>query len=125
MIIGIDFDGTIVKHKFPHIGEPVLHALLVMKELQAKGHQLILFTMRSGSSLVEAVNYIEAAGVTLFGVNVNPEQHKWTSSPKAYCQVYIDDAALGCPLIHPQEEGERPYVDWSQVRMLLQDMRIL
>lgn len=46
MIIGIDFDGTCVTHEFPRIGEDI-NAAPILKELVKKGHQLILFTMRS------------------------------------------------------------------------------
>ena len=45
MIIGIDFDGTCVKHAFPAIGDDI-GAVPVLKELVDKGHKLILFTMR-------------------------------------------------------------------------------
>jgi hypothetical protein len=115
--ICIDFDGTIVEHKYPAIGEPVPMAIETMKELHEKGSKLILFTMRSGKPLDEAVDYLKENGIELYGVNKNPTQWSWTKSPKAYGNIYIDDAALGCPLIHP-EEG-RPYVDWNKVRELL------
>ena len=129
MIIGVDFDGTIVKHEYPSVGVAVPHALRVMKRLITSGHQLILWTMRSelepeyGSDenpLVDATAYLHQNGIPLFGVNRNPEQDEWTSSPKAYCQYYIDDAAIGCPLIY--EGGDmmqRPYVDWLAVEQYL------
>ena len=47
-IIGIDFDGTIVEHKYPEIGNPVPGALETMKDLIQQGHKIILWTMRSG-----------------------------------------------------------------------------
>ena len=113
-IYAIDFDGTIVTHEYPNIGRPVPYAIECMKLLQIGGAQLILWTMRSGQPLKEAVDYIEAAGVQLWGVNENPEQGEWTDSPKAYALHYIDDAALGCPLIRPAD-GTRPYVDWPEL----------
>jgi hypothetical protein len=122
MFIGIDFDGTIVTHEFPAIGEPVPWAIDVMKELQEQGHELILYTMRSGKSLAEAIEYISSQGIRLFGVNRNPTQDTWTTSPKVYCHHYIDDAAIGCPLIMPPEDPldvERPYVNWKKVRKFL------
>jgi len=112
--IGIDFDGTIVKHKFPEIGEPIDDALKTIRLLQHAGHKIILYTMRSRETLVEAVKYLEDFGIQLYGVNENKTQKYWTDSPKVYCHLYIDDAALGCPLIHPAS-GDRPYVDWSLV----------
>jgi len=57
--------------------------------------------------------------VPLVGINGNPEQGSWTISPKAYAHIYIDDAALGCPLIKPYQS--RPYVDWKAVEIILQE----
>ncbi len=119
MYICVDFDGTIVDHRFPEIGPPVPEALEWMGKIQAAGGRLILFTMRSdggkhGDVLSQAVNYLSANGIKLYGVNENPTQVYWTKSPKAYGNIYIDDAAFGCPLIQP-EGFQRPCVDWSVV----------
>lgn len=114
MYICVDFDGTIVDHTYPSIGETVPHALYWMHEWHKAGASLILFTMRSGNELDEAVDYIHNNNVTLFSININPTQHTWTGSPKAYAQVYVDDAAFGCPMIE-LPEFNRPCVDWSIV----------
>ena len=124
MIFGIDFDGTIVKHTYPTIGEELPGAMKTIKDLQANGHKIILFTMRSGKELEEAVKFLQGQGVILFGVNENPQQKSWTTSPKPYCHVYIDDAALGCPLIHPLN-GDRAEVNWQLVRAHLKQMGAL
>jgi len=122
MEIAIDFDGTCVKHAYPKIGEgigaePVLHKLI------AEGHNLILFTMRSGKQLEEAVAWFEDRSIPLYGVQSNPKQKTWTTSPKAYAQIYIDDAALGIPLV--ETDGERPWVDWEKVQTLLEEQGII
>ena len=122
MIIGIDFDGTVVTHEYPKIGIDV-GAVSILRKLAASGHKLILWTMRDGVTLQEAVNWFMQNGITLFGVNENPEQSSWTNSPKAYCNLYIDDAALGIPLI--LDKHERPYVDWTSVKILLENQGIL
>ena len=119
MYICIDFDGTIVDHRFPEIGPPVPGAVEWMKEFQEARAKLILFTMRSDggrnpSALSWAVEYLNENGITLYGVNKNPTQVHWTSSPKAYGNIYIDDAAFGCPLIQP-DGFNRPCVDWEIV----------
>lgn len=113
MIIGIDFDGTLAVHEYPEIGVEVPGAIETCKRLEADGHQLILYTMRSGDTLNEALDWCKERGLTFWGINKNPTQHRWTESPKVYCQVYIDDAAYGCPIV-PNDTG-RPYVDWSDV----------
>lgn len=125
MIIAIDFDGTIVTHEYPAIGKPVEDAIPVIQQLISKGHKIILYTMRSDRFLSDAVEYLKRAGINLFGVNHNPEQDRWTNSPKVYAQLYIDDAALGCPLIYPEDSLTPPYVDWDSVQKELQKKGIL
>ena len=117
MIIGIDFDGTCVTHDFPRVGR-YIGAEPVLCELVEAGHQLILWTMRSDDPLQDAVDWFTERKIPLYGVNVNPRQRSWTNSPKAYAQMYIDDAALGIPLISGSV-GESPYVNWTLVRELL------
>lgn len=114
MFICVDFDGTVVDHRYPDIGEPAPEAIASLKAFVAAGAKIILFTMRSGEELEQAVAYLLGQGVTLFGVNRNPTQDRWTQSPKAYGQLYIDDAAFGCPLVHPAGFA-RPCVDWATV----------
>lgn len=122
-IVGADFDGTLVQHLFPEIGEPVPYAFSWLRLYAARGARLILWTMRSdgrsgagranGPVLTEAVEFCRAKEVEFWAVNRNPEQHAWTQSPKAYCHVYIDDANACCPLVRPP--GLRPYVNCAVV----------
>jgi predicted HAD superfamily phosphohydrolase YqeG len=119
MFICVDFDGTIVDHQYPEIGQPVPNALKWLKTFNEQGANIILFTMRSDEKkkrpvLTEAVDYLKANGIKLFAVNENPTQASWTNSPKAYGHFYIDDSAVGCPLIHP-EGFSRPCVDWEKI----------
>lgn len=79
--------------------------------------------MRSGKELEEAVDWFKGHSIPLYGVNTNPGQKEWTQSPKAYAQLYIDDAALGCPLHH--KEGLRGFVDWVRVEDELERRGIL
>ncbi|HRU18489.1 MAG TPA: hypothetical protein P5070_11650 [Bacteroidia bacterium] len=132
IIISVDFDGTCVTHEFPKVGKDI-NAVPVLKALVENGHQLVLFTMRSdivnptgednelhlesGNYLTDAINWFKENNIPLYGIQTNPTQHTWTTSPKAYAQLYIDDAALGCPLIFG--EHERPYVDWQMVYKIL------
>ena len=122
-IIAVDFDGTCVTHEYPEVGNDI-GAAPVLKQLVNAGHKLILFTMRSGPELYDAVEWFNENEIPLFGVNKNPQQHSWTSSPKPYAHIYIDDAALGCPL-KPGYHGRRPYVDWYEVKELLYQKDLL
>jgi hypothetical protein len=119
MYICVDFDGTVVDHCFPKIGTEAPGAIHWLKRLQDQGARLILFTMRSDTSfggpmLTDAVDFLESRGIRLYGINTNPDQDSWTESPKAYGDIYVDDAAFGCPLIQPQG-FRRPCVDWETV----------
>jgi hypothetical protein len=129
MDIVIDFDGTCVTHEFPAIGKEI-GATPVLRELVDAGHRLILFTIRSNDkrknnhTLDEAVKWFHEREIPLYGIQIHPEQCLWTLSPKAYGDLYIDDAAIGCPLII-SESDERPYVDWKTVRKLLEEKGLL
>ena len=123
MVIALDFDGTVVTHEYPYIGEDI-GAVPVLKELVAAGHQLILFTMRSGKLLDDALAWFERNGIELYAVNENPEQVSWTSSAKVYANMYIDDCALGCP-IRFEDGVRRPFVDWKKVREILVYNRVI
>ena len=133
--INIDFDGTCVTHDFPRVGKSI-GAEKVLKRLVDNGHQLILFTMRSdrleakpvidptiqnvtGKFLTDAINWFRDNDIALYGIQKNPTQHNWTTSPKSYAELMIDDSALGCPLKININISERPFVDWEKVEELL------
>jgi hypothetical protein len=118
MIIAIDFDGTCTTHAYPLVGEDI-GAEPVLRKLVMAGHRLILWTMRSGRELEDAVAWFRERHIHLYGVNRNPMQLSWTKSPKPYAQLYIDDSALGCPLCPPLTSGGSSYVDWKTVELML------
>lgn len=91
--IVLDFDGTVVKHCYPYVGEDI-GAVPVLRKLVNNGHHLLLSTMRSHDSqgtdtLQPAIEWFEKNGLPLYGVNTNPTQKEWTSSPKVYGNIYI------------------------------------
>jgi hypothetical protein len=114
MYIAIDFDGTCVTHDYPRVGKDI-GAVPVLKKLTDSGHQLILNTMRSGDELADAIQWFIDNDIPLYGVNENPTQKSWTASPKVYAHLYIDDAALGCPLMFDNAVSNRPFVNWELV----------
>ncbi len=122
-VIAVDFDGTVVTHEYPHIGEDA-GAVPVLKELADNGYRLILCTMRHGALLDAAVAWFRERGIPLYAVNENPSQHKWTSSPKIHADLYIDDSGLGAP-VRFVDGCSRPVVDWSRVRTELFNLGFL
>ncbi len=110
--IAVDFDGTIVEHKYPEIGEPKLFAFETLRALQKKGFRLILWTFRTGKELEEAVEFCRQNGVEFYAVNKSyPEEvFDETVSRKIDADIYIDDKNLG------------GFPGWSEVwRMLVPD----
>lgn len=117
VVIAVDFDGTCVTHDYPYIGSDI-GAVPVLRELVDAGYNLVLNTMRSGRLEKDAVRWFKENNIPLYGVNCNPDQKSWTSSPKVFADLYIDDAALGIPL-KTSQTSTRPFVDWVEVRKLL------
>lgn len=139
-IFGVDFDGTCVMHEFPQVGDTVPGAVPVLRALTDAGARLILNTIRCNKAkfkdiekctdsaeianfLLSAELWFERNQIPLYASNVNPQQGNWSTSPKVYCHAYIDDAAIGCPLIYGVHS--RPYVDWVKVSRLLIDDLLL
>lgn len=98
MIIAVDFDGTIVTHEYPRIGKDIPFAIDTLKKLQEEHHlQLILWTVREGTLLAEAVEYCRNRGLEFYAVNSNyPEESPEHKEPrKLKADLFIDDRNLG------------------------------
>jgi hypothetical protein len=80
---------------------------------------------KGGAYLTDAILWFRVNELPLWGINTNPFQIDWTDSPKPYCHLYIDDAALGCPLIYDPRISDRPFVDWVKVEEMLRDKGFL
>lgn len=124
LLIAVDFDGTIAAHAYPLIGREVPNAIRVLKRLLEQNAKLILWTMRSGPELQEAIIWCADRDIYFWSINNNPDQLSWTNSPKVYTQIYINDAALGCPTIFDQTTN-RPMVNWRDVEAQLTRRGIL
>lgn len=122
--LNIDFDGTCVTHDYPNIGRDI-GAVPILRKLVDNGHKLILFTMRSGDKLDEAVNWFNENQISLYGIQKNPTQKMWTTSPKSYAELMIDDSALGCPLKSNENLSDRMFVDWDVVEEMLETMKLI
>jgi hypothetical protein len=124
MYICIDFDGTCVKNAYPHVGNDI-GAVPILKRIVGSGNKLILHTMRSrhNGTLQDALKWFEDNEIPIYSVNSNPTQRNWTDSGKVFAQLYIDDAALGAPLIKSNDGSS--YIDWTVVEKLLESEGII
>ena len=114
--IAVDFDGTIVEHQYPEIGKEKLFAFETLREMQKKGFKLILWTVRSGERLEEAVEFCRKKGIEFYAVNKNyPEEViDENLERKIEVDIYIDDRNIG------------GFPGWSAVwQMLNPDEKIL
>jgi hypothetical protein len=117
--IAVDFDGTIVEHAFPEIGAEVAGAIEWMKKFREAGALVLLWTVRDDNPdrgtrfLTEAVNFCFARGFEFDGVNGGGEDEGFSLSPKVLAHLYIDDRAVGCPLV--KTESGAMVVDWAKV----------
>ena len=99
MLIAVDFDGTIVTHKYPEIGEEIPFAIDTLKMLRQDGHRLILWSVREGRLLKEAVEYCRQRGLEFYAVNRDYPEETTESNPhfsrKLKVDLFIDDRNLG------------------------------
>ncbi len=97
LVIAVDFDGTIVDHEYPRIGAEKLFAFQTLRALQDKGHRLILWTIRDGKTLEDAVEYCRNNGIEFYAVNENfpNEGFEPGQSRKVNADIFIDDRNVG------------------------------
>jgi hypothetical protein len=110
MKIAVDFDGTIVEHRYPAIGEEKLFAFDTLKQLQKLGHQLILWTFRHGKELDQAIDYCRKNGVEFYAVNKSYPEEVFDPkeiSRKLDADLFIDDRNIG------------GFPGWSEIWQLL------
>ena len=98
LIIAVDFDGTIVDDKYPNVGAAKIFAFETLKELQNKGHRLILWTYRCEEKLDDAVDFCKKNGIEFYAVNrSNPQEDDVEPevSRKINADLFIDDRNFG------------------------------
>lgn len=101
MTIAVDFDGTIVEHKYPEIGKEIPFATATLRQLMNDGHKLILWSVREGELLEQAVAWCEERGVRFYAVNSDLDEDggdyrdNANGSRKIKAQIFIDDRNVG------------------------------
>ena len=94
VILAVDFDGTLVKDRFPGIGminRPIWDAVL---QAQDQGYKIILWTCRNGEALKEAIEFCAEHDLHFDAINENLDEIKVLyggDTRKIFADVYIDD----------------------------------
>ncbi len=125
MIIAVDFDGTIVEDRYPEIGKEIPFATATLRKLIENNHKLILWTVREGDRLDEAVEWCRQRGVRFYAVNKDfEEDDKETNrhySRKIKAHVFIDDRNVGglpdWGIIYDIIMNRKTYADYLLERM--------
>ena len=104
LLFAVDFDGTIAKPKYPDIGEELPGAVQTMKDLQAEGHKIIIWTCRCEPYISPMSKWLSDRGFVPDAVNSNLAFVPAFAFPKILADVYIDD--LSFP----------PFTNWADVR---------
>lgn len=94
MIFAVDFDGTLCRNAWPGIGAENAALIGWLKRRKQMGDTLILWTMREGEKLLEAIDWCAVHGLRFDAVNDNAEEQKqaFGNNPrKVYADCYIDD----------------------------------
>ena len=99
MTIAVDFDGTIVEHRYPEIGKELPFATQTLRMLIEDRHKLILWSVREGKLLEDAVEWCRQRGVEFYAVNKDfPEEDlskNQSFTRKLKADVWIDDRNIG------------------------------
>ncbi len=100
MTIAVDFDGTIVEHRYPEIGDELPFAIDTLKMLIKDRHKVILWTVREGKLLDDAVNWCRERGVEFYAINREYPEETTKSNPHfsrklSSVDVWIDDRNVG------------------------------
>lgn len=114
MTIAVDFDGTIVTHRYPEIGEELPFATETLRMLIKEQHRLILWSVREGKLLDEAIEWCRERGVEFWAVNKDYPEENGTQnnnhfSRKIKADIFIDDRNLG------------GLPDWGQIYQMIHE----
>jgi hydroxymethylpyrimidine pyrophosphatase-like HAD family hydrolase len=136
MTIAVDFDGTIVEHKYPSIGKEKAFAIDTLRSLASQGHRIILWTARDGKLLEDAIEFCRNRGLEFYAINSNyPPGALFGDSrdnpSKVIADVYIDDRNLGgipewttiYQMVVHNETGQQHHHRHRHKKTLLQRLR--
>ncbi len=109
--IAVDFDGTVVTDAYPAIGQERPFATETLRMLIKDHHRLILWTVREGEQLDEAVAWCKERGVEFWAINKDfPEEDVSKNahfSRKIKADYFIDDRGIaGLP-------------DWGEIYQII------
>lgn len=121
MNIYLDFDGTVVDHQHPQIGEYNEGCIEVVEKLKYAGHKIVLNTYRANfqdASMAEAEEYLRAINLyhcieATLPQKYDPSIWNWELH-HVMQEIFLDDMCLDIPL-RTNETSGRSMVNWHQI----------
>ena len=94
-IVAVDFDGTMVKNKYPFIENPNEELIEYLKANRDR-YILILNTMREGRQLQYAKDWLKEQGLEFdyYNENVPWKIKEFGDKRKIYADIYVDDSSM-------------------------------
>jgi len=127
VIVAVDFDGILCQDAFPGIGKPNYGMISFVRQLIDEGHEVILWTSRTGDRLAEAVMWCEDYGLHFCAINENAPSNLAqyqaeypTPSPKVYADLYLEDR---CPWFIRYGQNRDPKRDDDAIDKLIDHTR--
>jgi hypothetical protein len=113
MKILLDFDGTVVRHKYPHIGEYNEGCREVLQRLHDAGHHIVLNTMRihgKYENFLAAMKYMKENDLVVHEASNSKKTPKAWDVPRSIETgvLFIDDGAVDTPM-------NGFMVDWKKI----------
>ena len=127
MKIYLDFDGTIVEHQYPAIGQINTGCLAIVDKLGKAGHEIVINTMRveyDDKLLTDAIEFInhsmtnlknntQVYSFTHTNHKYDPTKWDWSLHLKTE-RIFVDDVCEGIPL-KDAISSNKPMVDWDKL----------
>jgi len=90
MILAIDFDGTIVDHQYPEIGDLKPNAVETIQQWHNAGHQIIIWTCRhTDSDIIPMKEFLNENKIPYDAINDNVGiKSSWQPFPKILADIH-------------------------------------
>lgn len=119
--IAVDFDGTIVQHRFPEVGDEIGRSTDLLKKWQAAGAKLTLWSCRCGYELQQAMEWCRRKGLMWDSVNSNTFAPLGYGMPKVVADLYIDDRSIEHRM-NLEGYGDLTAKEWEDYDLYIMDL---
>lgn len=109
-VLCIDFDHTLCNSDYPKCGDEIKPICDYIRYIQQTPYmEIILWTCRSGDTLIDAIKWCKEHGITIHQVNRQGyfDDTLYTESRKVFCNCLIDDTSYSFDIKDFEEFNEK------------------